>query len=40
MSEIIALLHEIYNTDEYLKKERTEISELGKSIKDLEESLK
>ena len=39
MSEIIALLHEIYNTDEYLKKEGTEISVLEKSIKDLEESL-
>ena len=40
VSEIIALAYEIYNTDEYLKKEGTEISELEKSIKDLEESLR
>ena len=40
VSEIIALTHEVYNTDEYLKKEGTEISDLEKSIKDLEESLK
>ena len=36
VSEIIALAHKVYNTDEYLKKEGTEISELEKSIKDLE----
>ena len=40
VSEIIALTHEVYNTDEYLKEEGTEISELEKSIKDLEESLR
>ena len=40
VSEIIALIHEVYNTDEYLKKEATKISDLEKSIKDLEESLK
>ena len=40
VSEIIALAHKVYNTDEYLKKEGTEISELEKSIKDLEESLR
>ena len=38
--DIIAVLHEVYNTDEYLKKDATELSELEKSIKDLEESLK
>ena len=40
MSEIIALTHEVYNTDEYLRKEGTEISELEKSIKEHEESLR
>ena len=40
MSEIIALIHEVYNTDEYLKKEGTEISELEKSIRALEESIR
>ena len=40
VSGIIALTHEVYNTDEYLKKEGTEISDLEKFIKDLEESLK
>ena len=40
MSEIIALIHEVYNTDEYLEKNATEILEREKSIKDLEESLK
>ena len=33
MSEIIALTHEVYNTDEYLKKEATKISDFEKSIK-------
>ena len=38
VSKIIALTHEVYNTDEYLKKdsEGTEISELEKSIRELE----
>ena len=40
VSEIIALIHEVYNTDEYLRRDATEISEREKSIKDLEESLK
>ena len=40
MSDIIALTYEVYSTDEYLKKEGTEISELEKSIKVLEESLR
>ena len=40
VSGIIALTHEVYNTDEYLTKEATKISDLEKSIKDLEESLK
>ena len=40
MSDIIALTHEVYNTDEYLKKKGTEISDLEKSVKDLEESLR
>ena len=28
VSEIIAMTHEVYNTDEYLKKEATKISDL------------
>ena len=37
--DIIAVLHEVYNTDEYVKNEGTKVSDLEKSIKDLEESL-
>ena len=40
MSEIIVLIHEVYNTDEQLKKDVTEISDREKSIKDLKEYLK
>ena len=40
VTEIIALIHKVYNTDKYLKKEWTRIAELEGSIKTLAESLR
>ena len=39
VNEIIVLIHKVYKTDAYVQKEGARISELGKSIKDLEKSL-
>ena len=40
VTEIIALIHKIYKMDKYVQKEGARISQLEKSIKDLEESLR
>ena len=40
MTEIIELIHKVYNTDEYLKKKGTRISEHKVSIQNFEESIR